>query len=225
MIASAGFALSLASMGFFVAKVRDEDVAFYHQLLENSDSSKKPELLAYSRQTREGVRKQIWHENKHIMIESVESELFFFHQDNQVEVVEELGHVRSAIQEELYYILPCGKEAVKQENGKLCLRGEDPNRQEAWIDPALPGMKPMQLVRYLEAEKACYNYNTQLFSAREVKLWKYRLEGHKLAAEFDEKTPIMTGIAHSVEFSLQGKELDFHAYRMRATFNLKEEIL
>lgn len=220
IIACSIFALTSASVGFFITRVNDEDVHFYHQLVENSKpDSKQSGLLAFSRQTREGVTKQIWHENKYIRIESDESELFFFHQDNQIEIVEEFAAVRSAIQEEVYFILPDGREAVKHANGNFYLRGK-----ETLIDPTLPGLKPMQVVRYLEAEKACYNYNTQLFSARVVKLWKYRLEGNEMAVEFDEKSPIMSGTAHSVEFSLQGKELDFHAYRMRATFN-KEEIL
>lgn len=220
LIACSIFALLIISVGFFISQIREEDVLAYHQLLENSEAgTKKSDLLAFSRQTREGVTKQIWHETKHIRIESGESELFFFHQDNQIEIVEELATVRSAIQEEVYYVLPNGKEAVKHEDGHFYLRGG-----ETLIDPTQSGLKPMQLVRYLEAEKACYNYNTQLFSARVVKLWKYRLEGHQMAIEFDEQSPIMSGTAHRVEFSLQGKDLDFHAYRMRATFN-KEEIL
>lgn len=220
IIATCAFVLSAFFMGFIISRISDVDLLNYQKLIESSEpSTKKTDCFGLSRQTREGVKKQIWHENKHIVIESEESELFFFHQNNQMEVVEELGVVRCAIQEELYYLLPDGREVVQKENGELCLRGEEGSI------PSGTALKPMQLIRYLEAKEACYNYNTQLFSGREVKLWKYRLEGHKMFTSFEGLAPMMSGMAQSVEFSLKSKQLDFSAYQMRATFNPKEEIL
>lgn len=85
--------------------------------------------------------------------------------------------------------------------------------------------KPMQKVRYMEGESACYHYHSHLFVAQNVKLWKYQLEGHIPPETFLEGSPIMSATAHSVEFILKGEKLDFTAHQMRAKLNTKEHAL
>ncbi|HEY4832460.1 MAG TPA: hypothetical protein VIH61_07885, partial [Waddliaceae bacterium] len=163
-------------------------------LLKSSHPENKESLLSYSQQKREKVRKQIWYQDTsplYFRIDSDESELFFFRQNNEVEVVEQLGKVVCIMQEELYF----------------------------------DGAKPMQRVRYLEADQACYNYNSHLFVAEDVRLWKYQLEGHEPPTQFKKTHPLMHATAHSIEFSLRGKKLDFTAHQMRAAVNNRERVL
>ena len=161
---------------------------------KSSNPETKETGISYSQQKREGVCKQIWYQDaspRYFCIESEDSELFFFRQNNKVEVVEQLGSVTCLMQEELFY-----------EEGK-----------------------PMQKVRYLEAERASYNYNTQLFVAEAVKLWKYQLGGHQPPDHLPKTNPLMQATARSVEFTLQGQKLNFVAHHMKATLNSKEGAL
>lgn len=82
--------------------------------------------------------------------------------------------------------------------------------------------KPMQKVRYLEAERACYHYHSHLFIAEDVKLWKFELEGHAPPESLEHQFPLMSATAQTVEFTLKGEKLDFTAHHMRAIFNTKE---
>lgn len=190
------FVLLLAiGVGVLIYPVRDQDHAIYDALLKSSNPEKKEALLSYSQQKREGVSKQIWYQDEaplYFRIDSADSELFFFRQQNQLEVIEQLGKVTCMMQEELYY-----------EKGE-----------------------PMQKVRYLEAERACYNYNTHLFVAEEVELWQYKLAGHSAPACIaKEERPLMKAKAHSVEFTLKGEKLDFTAHQMKASVNSREGLL
>jgi hypothetical protein len=76
--------------------------------------------------------------------------------------------------------------------------------------------RPMQNIRYLEAEKASYNFHTRLFLAQGVKFWKYQLEGHNPPETIENAQLLMQASADSVEFSMISKDLDFKAHRMRA---------
>jgi len=183
----------ILGMGWVIWPIRDKDYALYDELLKSSNPETQEANLSYSQQKREGVSKQIWYQDDsplYFQIVSDESELFFFRQNNTVEVVEELGKVTCVMQEELYF----------------------------------EGTKPMQKVRYLEAERASYNYNNQLFVAEEVELWKYQLEGHEPPTHFHSPA-VMHAKAQSIEFTLKGEKLNFVAHRMKATVNGKERSL
>lgn len=226
------FAVSLAlalvgtTIGIGLFRFNSFDLAAYQRLVERSSPQKKGGLSTYSQQVRYNVNKEVWfHENDplHFNIQAEESELFLFHDDkNNVEVIEEMHKVHCTMQEELFYLLPDGREAVKEGDGKLFLRGGKTNEPRLLIDSELPGLIPMQLVRYFEAEKASYNYTSQLFCAKSVKLWKYRLQGHNPPISFDRETPLMSGTARSVEFLMKGKELNFTAHTLKATFDPKK---
>jgi len=187
-------AVLILVIGIGIFPCRSKDYALYDELLKSSNPESHEKLMSYSQQTRSDVRKQIWYQDEtplYMRIDSGESELFFFRQDNKVEVIEQLGKVTSIMQEELYYAAG----------------------------------KPMQKVRYLEAQRACYNYNSHLFVAEDVKLWKYQLEGHTPPETIQGATPLMRATAHSVEFTLKGEKLDFIAHQMRATVNTKDRTL
>ena len=118
---------------------------------------------------------------------------------------------------ELFFFRQNTKVEVVEQLGKvICIMQE-----ELYYD----GAKPMQRVRYLEAERACYNYNSHLFVAEDAKLWKYQLEGHTPPTKITHTNPLMRATAHSVEFTLKGEKLNFIAHQMKATMNSKERSL
>ena len=180
-------------VGIGIFPCRQKDYDLYEELLKSSNPSAQESLISCSQQTREGVQKQIWYQDEkplHIRINSGQSELCFFHRENQIAVVEHLEDVVCIMQEELYYV----------------------------------GKQPMQRVRYLEAEKASYNYNSHLFVAEDVTLWKYQLEGHSPPAMIENCEPLMRATAQSVEFTLKGEKLDFIAHQMRAVVSSGEKL-
>ncbi|MFZ0565506.1 MAG: hypothetical protein WAM28_04905 [Chlamydiales bacterium] len=207
-----------------ILHIKKKDYETYQELLISSNPEEHEEL---SKQTRKGICKEIWYQDKtplHVHLESTDSELFFFSRDKQLNVIEQLEDIRCLVQEELYYLLPDGREALVQQNEELLIRGEDPTLEKSWISASMPGLIPMQLVRYFEAEKAFYDYNTKLLVADEVKLWQYRLEGHHPPPSFKEHIPLMQGAAHSIEITLKEKKFDFKAHQMHATFTSKEKL-
>lgn len=180
-------------MGLLIFPISEKDRETFNDLLKSSNPDTNDDILSYSQQKREKVRKEIWYQDDsplYFCIDSAESELFFFKQENQIEVVEQLADVSCVMQEELYYVAG----------------------------------KPMQKIRYLEAEKACYNYTSNLFIAEDVKLWNYQLEGHIPPKDLSSLEASMRATAHSVEFTLKGKKLDFTAHKMRAVVN-QEKVL
>lgn len=189
------FALAcLAGLGWWIYPIREADRTLYAELSKSSNPDESDHHLSYSQHKRHNVCKQVWYQDEtplYFRIDSEDSELFFFRQHHQVEVIEQLENVNCIMQEELYY--------------------ED--------------QVPMQKVRYLQAERASYNYNTQLFVAEKANLWKYQLEGHEPPTQMPQTQALMRATAQSVEFTLKGEKLNFVAHQMKATLNSKERAL
>lgn len=209
---------SLAAIG--LAPLRPNEFATYHALVESSRPQKESPVLSYAEQERHDVRKEIWFRKEvkplYIQITSRDSALFAFPDGNKVEVIEEMNHVRCLMQEELYYLLPDGREATYQSGGILT------TKQGVTVDPRMPGLVPMQQVRYMEAATASYNYNSQVFIGHDVKLWRYKIAGHTPVFDYSKEKPLMAGNAATVRFSLQGDDLSFEATRMQAQFDPKD---
>ncbi len=206
----------------------ENDRLVFAKLLASSNPENKDSPISYAEQNRNKGSKQIWFQKKEEPISyrlvSEESALFFFSENNKIEVVEEMVDAKCVMQEELFYLLPDGREAVKKATGRLLLRHADPLQADSWINPDLPGLTPMQYVRYFEAETANFHYNSQLLVAEKVKLWKYRLEGHECPQTMSAACPLMSATAETVECTLRQEQLDFHAKRLKATFDTQEKL-
>lgn len=123
--------LAVASF-FFIYPLCKKDEEGYDQLLKSSEPQ---EMRALCQQQREGVTKSVRGEGgQYCSIESQESDLFFFTEKGEVEMIEEL-------------------------KGVACLLEES-------------GTK-----RFVEAEVADFNYNTEIFTTQNVKLCT--LDGEK----------------------------------------------
>ncbi|MCP5469058.1 MAG: hypothetical protein H7A36_00940 [Chlamydiales bacterium] len=77
------------------------DKGSYEELVRSSEPQK---VRALCQQARDGVSKQVWSLDAHYCaIESRHSELFFFTDRGEVDVIEELEDVECLVQECLYY--------------------------------------------------------------------------------------------------------------------------
>lgn len=98
--------LLVLGLGLIVFPIKERDRIQYAELCKSSNPETNEALLSYSEQKRKGVRKQVWYQDEdplYFRIEGQESELFFFRQNNRVEIVEELTDVTCIMQEDLFY--------------------------------------------------------------------------------------------------------------------------
>lgn len=212
------FSLTMGTV-FFISYTRSSDIQKYKNLEERA-AAKNDNQLTYSQQIREGVCKEVWYQEQqklNFRILSDYSTLLLLHENNQLDVVEQMEDVSCFMQEELYYLLPNGKEAIFQ-GDRLLIKHADPNLETSWTNLNQQGIIPMQIIRYLEAEKACYNYNTHLFLAEKVKIWRYRVKGHELIQTTKGLQHFMNGTAKNIEFALKGKQFEFTANLFKASF-------
>lgn len=215
----------LATIFWRLGLVTENDVQEYNQLMTDAESSQTSvHGTPYTaRQERKGIQKDMFFQSGgnrlQIRLTADNAQLVLDHQDAHTYVVEHMQKVRCCMQEELYYLLPDGREALPQPNGKLLLRSADEKDPVSWISMDTPGLRPMEIIRYIEADEAEYHYKDDRFIAHLVKIARYALPSHQLGAVNDSK-PLMKGTADKVEFSLNGKDkdLNFKAHHLKATF-------
>lgn len=194
-----------------------EDQRIYRELLGQADPNAKeaPDTPYTATQQHRHAVKDIWFTDKgqrlHICLSSADTELVLDHKDDSAEIVEHMYDVQCFMQEELYYVLPDKREVIYQPNGQLRLR-----RGDNTIPFDSTTLKPMQLIRYLRSEVASYYYKTDHFVADDVFVSHYSVPGHTLINSIEGLKPLMSGLAQSVEFSLNGNDLNFKAYQLRA---------
>jgi len=196
----------------------------YHDL-EALANPKDPELAdtpySGSQKRTKGV-KDIWYnetgQRLHFRISSTSSELSFRKNNEKAEIIEDMQGVICIMQEQLYYLLPDGKECIAGDAGQYSPRGASPAHaaQPLTINPE--ELTPMQQFRYITAEDATYNYQTGLFIADQVKIGRYSTQGHDIPPDTKNSTTLMTGEARAITFSLAGENLNFRAEHLRATF-------
>ncbi len=185
----------------------------YHRLMSKISSSTTKEQPV--RHQRHGIQKDIFFLNDNqrmqLRIKGVDAELVL-----NPDIVEIMHDVVCLMQEELYYLLPDGQELVTSPNGKYLIRGADPKKSSTWVVPDESQLKPMQEIRYLEADTATYHYKKELLIADTVNFARYIVPGHQLVETVEGLEPSMTGEAEAVEISLLGKEMSFKAHKLKA---------
>lgn len=209
---------------FYLFNVSQKDYNAYRELVASANpvnsEAKVPPYTA--KQKRKGVQKDILftqgNDRLQLRVNSNEAVLVLDHQGESTEILEKMQDVKCLMQEELFYKLPDGREALKHSNGRLLIRGSDGKDPSNWTNPETHGVIPMQHMRFLEAESATYYYKSDRFVANQVKVTRFTVPGHQLIQNIEGLKPTMKGLAKSVEFSLADKELNFKAYQLKATF-------
>lgn len=211
-----GTALVLVAACFLLAKCfhRSEDFA-YHEVLARANPSQTldHDQTYCAKQLRKGVQKNIWYNKGNRRLEffltSVDAEMVFEKQGDRQEIVEHMTDVQCYFQEELYYQLPDGRKVVQQNDGGFYLQGKK------WSDDELGALKPMQTVRYIEADVAQYHYSTETLVANHIKMSLYTAQGHQLLPLQKRTETVMDGNAEWVEVSLVNKELQFKSKKFQ----------
>ncbi len=197
---------------FYRDAISEDNVQKYHQLIASANpinSNMKASPYTASQQ-RQGIQKDVYffHDGQRLQtrLRSSDSTMVLDNQEEGLEIIEKMQNVKGAMQEELYYLLPDGREVVHLADG-MDLSGKD-----AWI--------PMQRVRYMEADFATYYYNSEKLMADGVKIYSYIMPSHKLPDSFNEAKPVMTGTARSIECSLAGRSMAFRADELQLSHHI-----
>lgn len=215
----AGLAAATAALCIYAMfSVSEHDERAYRRLVEtanpvNSNVKASPYT---AKQQRTNVQKDILltqgADRLLVHLTSTDSVLVLDRQENKMEIIEKMDNVKCVMQEELFYVLPDGREVIRRSDGNLVLR------EAGDLIPDAEGMQPMQHVRYMEADHATYYYKNDNVIADHVKISRYTVSGHGLVTNFAFDKPSMTGLADNVEFSLKGPEVQFTAHRFKAIY-------
>lgn len=204
----------------------EDQIAYAHLVQEANPINSSTKVGPYTaQQQRKGVQKDVLlmqgNERLQLRLTSQEAVMIFDHQVDETQLIEKMHGVKCWMQEELFYLLPDGREALLQDNGKLLIRHEDPQNRKGWVEASTKGVKPMQILRYLEADDAVYFYKSEQVVAENVQVSRFILPGHTLIDDLTSYKPHIKGKAKKVEFSLSGKEINFKAYQLKASFSGK----
>ena len=222
-----GSALLLPILTFgvvwYLTRITSKEIEDYHQLMDKVTQEKSNgKVNTTTSQEREKVHKNFLFsqdgERLQLTIFAARSKLALEPTENGVQTVEYMDEVICFMQEQLYYLLPDGREATLQDNGQLLIKNADPKEISSWLEKETPNLQPMQLIRYMKAKEAIYFYRKEEFLGKDVSISTYALPGHHLEEKISSEKPLMQGVAKSVEFSLAGKELNFKAHQMKASF-------
>jgi len=205
----------------FVKQNIAPDMKAYEELLRRGTALTKMGLenAPYAfQQHREGVAKDYWMNQKgqrlHLRLKSSDSDLVL----EQSEIIEKMQNVICMMQEELYYLMPDGREVIRHPSGRWLLRNGDQEENGSWISAESRELKPMQVMRYMESDSATYHYRKDRFIADQARIKRFKMAGHQLPESIVELKPMMVGSAQSVELSLLGPEKKLKAHKLKATF-------
>lgn len=184
------FGICALVWGAFVSIVRPSDIAFYKKLVRDHEAASSSQALSScAYQTRQGVRKDIW------ATQDDGSRLHY--------LIESEASLLSM--------------HVKQNHFDIV---ENLEKIHCWMQDKLyfsTEKRPMQQVRFFEADQGTYHYSTQKFAAQSVALSLSRLGGHDLK-DFDHQNAFVRGIAEDVTFCVSGKNPQFQAQNFKASF-------
>lgn len=195
-IVSLGLLLPILSFWIFqISFVRKSDFELLQKMFEYKEIASSY-ALPTTQQFRYNVCKDIW-----------------FAQEDHSQL-----HYRISSQSSLITLIP-----VKNKFEMV----ESLQNIRCWIQDKLfhplESQKPMQQVRYLEANQGTYHYTNQEFQASDVMLSLFHLPGHTLSPQsLDKKQAFLKGIAENVSLVFCEKSPQFQAEKFKATM-VKEE--
>ena len=220
--------LGALALGYHLSHLTSKDKTHFQKLMRSSDPSRDESAESYrAHQERQDVTKDIWYANNNkrlrIHLSSENSEIILQLHNEHSEVTEHMTDVRGIIQEELYYVLPDGKELLVDDEGKLLFRSPPEGSSGVW-EGDIGKLIPMQRVTTLVAAEASLNYRTQIFVAQTVDLTKYEVVGHELPDVLSGESPTMKGKAKVLELFMQDGEPAMRARQLKATLYSGDEI-
>ncbi|MGA8164222.1 MAG: hypothetical protein WB791_04255 [Waddliaceae bacterium] len=189
ILASAG--LLIAGYALFIICVSSHEEGNYRELIEKANPFllNQGNLGFEAQQSRQGVQKDMWYQKE---------------ENKRLQV--SLNSAASALVLERHGEVNEIVEAMQGFTGFI--------QEDLYYDEEA---KPMQHVRYIEAETARYNYHTQLLTAEGAKMIDYSTSGHDLIDSLEGVVePRFNAVAESLEISGLTKECRVKAHRVRA---------
>lgn len=200
-----------------------EDRAQYEKLMNEADpkSIGGDTKTVYSvAQNRSGIRKDYFFtknsQRLHLRIMSDNAILMM---DQGVEgsaLMEKMQNVVCLMQEELYYLLPNGKEALKGTDGQLSYRTSSGPKQALLSPEEAKEALPYQRLRYFTSQNASYHYQIGQFIGETVKIVHYTMPGHDLPYAITTSRASLRGTADSVELIISHGNPHFKAFGFKA---------
>jgi len=221
--------LSALALSFhFLFSFGDADHDQYWSLMRQADPKQSSTESPYTaKQHHQQVCKEIWflqdNQRLKLRIVSADTELVLDHHDDKTEVVELMRDVTCYMQEELYYLLPNGGEVIRQPDGQFVARNQTSKKAFADAVIDINVLKPMQAIRYLKADSAAYYYSKESCIVKDAQILRFIMPGHILVESLKGIHPLMSGVAKSAEFSLQGGDLHFTAHQFKAILHSKKD--
>lgn len=181
----------------YFGQVRESDYAAYRAQKEMHEEASVTSLVQTTHQNRKGVIKEI-----------------YFTQEDKSRL-----HYRIESDASVLTLQPEGSkfDLIEKLEKMRCWMQEK-------IDLTTSPQKPIQHMRYLEAQEGIYRYTAQQFLAQSVALSLYRIQGEKLPDNLTQHKPFLSGIAQDVLFAVTGKIPHFQAQNFKALLNHPHEV-
>ncbi len=217
------FVLACIIVAFGVVLLRPSEgaKADYRELMQKAKpisvgKLKKDPFIATHQ--RIGVCKDVFYldggQRLHMRVESDRGDIVYESDGSGLDIIEELMNVKCTMQEELFYVLPDGREVVCDSEGSYRFRNGKPYSDRGQL-------QPMQLVRYIEAEKASYYITKDSLKAGKAEICRYRLPGHELCEVSVMGKLLMKGVADQIDVQLSDKGIQFHAKGLKGKISFK----
>lgn len=206
--------------------------ANYERYWDLAQSSRPMEgegaVWEHVKQVKEDVTKDIWFSREgqrlRARIYSDQSVLHFLQKGHGFDVVEDMTSVKASLQDQLYYLLPDGREAFLQPNGRVLIQGADPKDPDSWMSAESSDLQPMQQLRYFEGNTSQYFFGKNTLVSRDVQTQRFHAMGHDLSPTYERVETVMQGNAKELEVGLSKEGLSFQAEQLRATLYSDEKL-
>lgn len=157
------------------------------------------------------------------VMKSDKAEVIYDRLNTHKEIMERMHAFSCDVQEELYYLTEEGEEWVELEKDQFSPR-YSPERKEsekkqmeaAQFWSKHKSASPMQVIRHIEAASATYYYQSDYFTAEDVRISRSLLPGHTLPSSPENSIPLLSGEAAFIIFSFNKSLLDFSAYQFHS---------
>jgi hypothetical protein len=218
-------------MGYSMLTVTAQNRKEYRRVIADANPSLVGESIKNSynaTQKREGVRKDLFYsQGCQRMQLCLQSETSYLQMEQTLDkniLIEKMVPVRCHIQEELFYRLTDGREAIMELDGRLKLRKSDSDEQKLSSSESANAV-PFQRMIYFESEGACYSYASSQCNANNAKVVYYIEKGHQINLVSPPSDPILQGEASEIQFTFAEGKLNFKAKGFKAHLDATKEKL
>lgn len=224
-LAMSSIAICLVGGYLVLGSYSQTDKMAYDKLVRGEEVDSSSTETRVSKQQRSEIQKNVLfnhnHQDLELRLTSQNSLLALEKTERNIEIVEHLQDVNCLLQESVYFVLPDGRQAFAQGDGRLLIKEADPKENDSWLFEEDARLIKEQILLVLKAENATYYYKGGKFVANQVSIQRYVVPGNHLEEIPTDAKRITNGVATQVKVSL-GKGLDFSADNFKAKFSTQQ---